>query len=90
LIVIDTSALVAIVFAEPEREAFIQAIEAADKVLISKVSVVEARMVVHGRRGQRGVMMLDDLLRLPTFEVAAPEPAEAEAAYTDAIAVPRR
>ncbi len=51
MIVADTSAIVAIAFAEPERAAFVQAIERSDRVLISTVSVVEARMVVHGRRG---------------------------------------
>lgn len=34
-----------------EREAFVHAIQHAGKALISTVSVVEARMVVHGRRG---------------------------------------
>ena len=81
LIVVDTSALVAIVFREPEREIFVRVIEAADKALISSVSVLEARMVVHGRRGQRAVVLLDSLLRLPMFEIVAAEPSETEAAY---------
>ena len=38
-------------------------------------------MVVHGRRGQRGVVMVDDLLRLPVFEAVAPGVAETNAAY---------
>ena len=81
MIVADTSAIVAIAFAEPERDAFVRAIQAADRVLISTVSVVEARMVVHGRRGQRAVVLVDDLLRLPIFEITAPGPAEMDAAY---------
>ena len=86
MIVVDTSALVAIAFAEPEREAFIRAIEGSGKALISSVSVVEARMVVHGRRGHRAVVMLDDLLRLPAFESVAPGPAETDAAYAAFVA----
>lgn len=86
MIVVDTSALVAIAFAEPEREAFVRAIEESGKALISSVSVVEARMVVHGRRGHRAVVMLDDLLRLPAFESVAPGPAEADAAYAAFVA----
>ena len=86
MIVVDTSALVAIAFGEPEREAFVGAIRQADKALISTVSVVEARMVVHGRRGQRGVVLLDDLLRLPVFELVAPGAAEADAAYAAFVA----
>jgi len=86
MIVVDTSAIVAIAFAEIEREAFTQAIQQADKALISSVSVVEARMVVHGRRGQRGVVLVDDLLRLPMFEVVAPGAAEMDAAYAAFVA----
>ncbi len=86
MIVVDTSALIAIAFAEPEREAFIRAIEESGKALISSVSVVEARMVVYGRRGHRAVVMLDDLLRLPMFELVAPGPAEADAAYAAFVA----
>ena len=81
MIVADTSAIIAIAFAEPEREAFLKAIESAQRTLISSVSAVEARMVVHGRRGQRAVVLLDDLLRSPLFEIVPPGPAETDAAY---------
>lgn len=40
MIVVDTSALVAIVFAEPEREAFTSIILNSGKALISTVSVL--------------------------------------------------
>src|SRR3982074_348817 len=81
MIVVDTSAIVAIALGEPERDAFSQIIQRAHRALISTVSVVEARMVLHGRRGQRAVILLDDLLRLPMFDTIAPGPAEADAAY---------
>ena len=86
MIVADTSAIIAIAFAEPEREAFLQAIASADRVLISSVSVVEARMVVHGRRGQRAVVLVDDLLRLPMFEAVPPGAEETAAAYAAFVA----
>ncbi len=86
VIVIDTSAIVALVFDEPEREAIALAIQQTDKVLISTVSVLEARMVVHGRRGQRAVVLFDDLLRLPVFEMMAPGVAESDAAYAAFVA----
>ncbi len=89
MIVVDTSALVAIAFAEPEREAFLRAIQIAGKSLISTVCVVETRMVVHGRRGQRAVILLDDLLRLPMFETVAPGQAEMDAAYAAFVAFGR-
>lgn len=86
MIVADTSAIAAIAFAEPEREALVQVIECAERCLISTVSVVEARMVVHGRRGQRAVVLVDDLLRLPMFEIVPPGPEEMDAAYAAFVA----
>lgn len=86
MIAVDTSALMAIAFAEPERDAFLQAIKIADKALISTVSAVETRMVVHGRRGQRAVVLMDDLLRLPMFELVAPGAPEMDAAYAAFVA----
>jgi ribonuclease VapC len=86
MMVIDTSALVAIVFAEPEREAFLAIVQQHERVLISTPTVVETRLVVHGRRGQRAVVLLDDMLRLPPFEMAAPTEAEALAAYSAFVA----
>ena len=86
MIVVDTSAIVAIAFGEAERDAFSRAIQQAGKALMSTVSVVEARMVVHGRRGQRAVVLVDDLIRLPLFELVAPGPAEMDAAYAAFVA----
>jgi ribonuclease VapC len=86
VIVVDTSAIVAIAFGEPERGAFLEVIERADRALISTVSLLEARMVVHGRRGQRGVVLLDDLMRLPVFELVAPDALQTDAAYAAFVA----
>lgn len=86
MIVVDTSAIVALAFGEPERGEFAAAIEQAGRALISTVSVLEARMVVHGRRGQRAVVLVDDLLRLPAFELVAPGVAETDAAYAAFVA----
>lgn len=81
MIAIDTSAVVAIVFGESERESFQDVIRRSSKAAISTVSVVEAKMVAFGRRGERAVLLLDDLLRLPAFEITPPSPADMEAAY---------
>jgi ribonuclease VapC len=86
MIAVDTSAVVAIAFAEPERDALLHALKLADKALISTVSVVEARMVIHGRRGQRAVILIDDFLRLPIFELVPPTAAEMDAAYAAFVA----
>lgn len=86
MIVADTSAILAIVFAEPERESFLQAIQVAHTTLISTVSIVETRMVIHARRGQRAVLLADDLLRLPLFQAVPPGAAEVETAYAAFVA----
>lgn len=81
MIAADTSALVAIALGESERESFLQTILEAKAVLISTASVVETRMVVHARRGERAVVLIDDLLRLPMFEIVPPGSAEMNAAF---------
>ena len=43
-------------------------------------------MMVHGRRGQGAVVLVDDLIRLPLFELVAPGPAEMDAAYAAFVA----
>jgi ribonuclease VapC len=86
VIVADTSAIVAIAFAEPERAAFVAALERAERTLVSSVTAVEARMVVHARRGQRAVVLVDDLLRLSFFEIVPPGAAEMDAAYAAFVA----
>jgi ribonuclease VapC len=49
--VIDTSALAAIFFNEPERDRFRDAITAAHTRLISAATLLETGMVIEGRRG---------------------------------------
>ena len=84
--VVDTSALVAIAFAEPERGVFLSLILQSERILISTPTLLETRMVVHGRRGERAVVLLDDLLRLPMFESVPPGEAETGAAYAAFVA----
>jgi|SRR5277367_5408466 ribonuclease VapC len=89
MIAVDTSAMVAIVVAEPERDLFIGTLHRARRAFISTVSVVEVKMVIHSRRGQRGVVLVDDLLRLPMFEIVPPGRAEMDAAYAAFVAFGR-
>jgi ribonuclease VapC len=81
MIAVDSSALVAVVFGEPERANFRRAIETATKAFVSSVSVVEAKMVVHSRRGERAIILLDGLLKLPMFEIVPPDLADIDIAY---------
>jgi ribonuclease VapC len=50
--IIDTSALAAIFFAEPERQKFLSAITAAGSRLISAATVLETGMVLEARQGE--------------------------------------
>jgi len=61
--VIDTSALLAILQNEPERSAFNQAIESADTRALSTANFVELSMIVQSRYGPDGIRDLDLFLR---------------------------
>jgi ribonuclease VapC len=50
--VIDTSALAAIFFAEPERQTFLNAITVAETRLLSAASALETGLVLEGRQGE--------------------------------------
>ena len=56
--VIDTSALIAILQDESERRSFNEAIEAADGCVLSVASFVEASMIVESRYGPDGIRAL--------------------------------
>jgi ribonuclease VapC len=67
--VIDTSALIAILFNEPDADDFDTAIANATSRLISAVSVLEAGMVVESRYGEVGGIELDRLLHRARIEI---------------------
>ena len=73
MIVIDTSAIAAIVFKELERKSFLDAIESSDRTQIASPTALEARLVMHGRKGERGVVLLNELISNPKFEWIAPD-----------------
>lgn len=60
--VIDTSAVLAILQREPESARFAALIEADPIRLISAVSVLEAGMIAEVRKGEAGALELDNLL----------------------------
>ena len=69
--VLDSSAVLAILQNEPEASAFALRIERAERVLISAVSVLEVGIVIESRRGAERAGHLDALLREGLIEVAA-------------------
>jgi len=78
--VIDTSALLAILFDEPERRSFTELIEAAERRLMSAANFVEASMILESRHGAEGVRALDRLLSAARVEVAGVDSVQAIAA----------
>ncbi len=67
--VIDTSALVAILQREPERRRFIEAIEAADSTRMSVASFVETSIVIESRYGAEGLRDLDRFVSRAAIEL---------------------
>jgi len=75
--VIDTSALLAILFDEPEREAFVEAITTVERTLVSAATLVETSIVLEHRVGPGGVRDFDLLLDTARIETVAVDAAQA-------------
>ena len=82
--VVDASALIAILFDEPEKPAFASAIDAAADPKVSAVTRVEAMMVYLGRRQSdpADVIALVDILGLKTIDVDRAQADRALDAFT--------
>jgi ribonuclease VapC len=78
--VIDTSAVVAILREEPECEVFADLLAGAQDPLMSAATLFECSMVVHRRVGPRAMQRLDDLLQVVGVRVAALDVAQAHVA----------
>ncbi len=78
--VIDTSALTAILRDEPERSRFVDAIKASDARLMSTASFVEASIVIDNRRGAEGVRELDVFLATAGVDLVAVDAEQANLA----------
>jgi ribonuclease VapC len=78
--VIDSSALVAILLREPEADTFTAAIATASKRLVGTPSLLETAMVMVGRLGPAGRGMVDRLARSIGAEIVPFTPAQADRA----------
>jgi ribonuclease VapC len=67
--IIDTSALVAILLGEPEAEAFALAIAGDSKRLISAFTALETGIVIEAKKGEAGGRELDLLLHQAKIEL---------------------
>jgi ribonuclease VapC len=75
--VIDTSALTAILLGEPEGPHFIELIAAADDPVISAATLLEASIVMHAKTGDPGVSDLDELIAASAIRIVAVDSGQA-------------
>lgn len=75
--VVDTSAVIAVLFNEPDAGQYARALASAATRLISAVTRVELAFVVEGRKGEIGRADLEKLLDVGGFEVVAVTPSQA-------------
>lgn len=78
--IIDTSALFAILADEPERRRFIESIEAADSLRLSAATLVEISIVIESRYGGEGLRDLDHFLARAGAELVPVDSEQAEIA----------
>ena len=78
--IVDTSAVVAILRQEPEAAAFAKAIERAPTRRISAVNYVEAGIVIDSEKNPVASRRLDELMRVAEIEIAAITPEQAHTA----------
>lgn len=81
MIVLDTSALIAIFTDEPERRAFNEAIDEAATRLLSAATLLETKMVLFSRYGGAGVNALDAFLLRAEIRIEPVTAAQAEIAF---------
>lgn len=81
--VIDTSALIAILLAEPEAPRLVRAIAVSDTRRVGAPTLVEAAAIMLARKGPAGEIALDALLQRLSIDVV-PMTAEAAAAARSA------
>ncbi len=69
--VIDTSALIAVLTGEPDAEQYEKAIDRATRRLMSVASILEAAIVLDKRYGPDGTSELDAIIRRLPIEAAS-------------------
>jgi ribonuclease VapC len=67
--ILDTSAVIAVVFGEPGSQAFVDAISAAPSCRISAASLLEASIVAESRGGDLAVRQCDSFFRTSRIAV---------------------
>ena len=82
--VLDSSAILAILLDEPERATFTRLVEEDQQRLVSAVTLVEVSIVIESRKGEPGRRLLERFLDLTAAEIA-PVTADQAASACDAF-----
>jgi ribonuclease VapC len=85
-VIVDTSALVAILREEPDADVYIASIHAAERTLISAGTLLETAIVIDGNRNARLSRRLDNLIQgmgIATEPVTEEQANVARTAYQD-------
>ena len=95
MMVVDTSALLAILFDEREKALFEAALAAEERNIMSALNLHEAGIVMRGRHGPAGVARLMSLVATHSIGIVAFDDGQALAAWTHSTAsakesIPRR
>ncbi len=80
--VVDTSALIAILCGEPETRSFVQALADDPKKMISAFNALESAIVIEARKGEVGGRELDLLLHRARIEIISLNGDQVELALT--------
>ena len=67
--VVDTSALIAVLLSEPETEAFVRVLADDPRKIISAFNALESGMVIEAKKGETGGRELDLLLHRARIEI---------------------
>jgi len=86
MIVVDSSALIAIALDETGRDRLVDVMDRADRLAISAGTLIEARMVAFNKGGARLVERLDRLVSTFDMEIVPPDLEQADAAHEAFVA----
>jgi ribonuclease VapC len=79
--VVDTSALCAVLFGEPDAGVYAAALASPDRKFLSSVTMLEVSMVVEARLGEPGTRLLAELVTAAGLDVVAFDSGLAEVAF---------
>lgn len=85
MIAVDTSALMAIVLGEPERETILEILDSTEVVMISHGTLIEVRMVCYRRGGEGLVTKLDRLIAAMGIDIVMAGPREVDSAHQGCV-----